>query len=346
MTLRHDSMVELRRRLSYLGVPKRFLDEKVLPDWWDDEIARVSAGYAQGLGYIARGLGLNVGWLHDSAHGEPFQDFGPTKFKKSEGVREEDLQWAKVIAARAARVTAEAYSGSNRVLPSEATAIRQEIVERHGHVSLESLLDFCWDCGVPVVHVGTFPRPKGQRKMDGLSAIFDGRPVIVLCRRNKSPSWLIFILAHELGHICLRHLDEVNGSGILIDETLEANERDDEEEQADRFACALIGGEEQPNYGTPKILTASQLAQFARDEGAQKHILPGFIALNHGHRHPDRWGAANGAVRSLEDHQDAVKVVHEKMLQRIDRERLPPETEEWLLRITEADGEEGVDGDE
>ena len=63
--------------------------------------------------------------------------------------------------------------------------------------------------------------------------------MIVLCRHTKHAAWLLFILAHELGHLALDH---VPNEGVLIDEGLDKNSTDAEEQQANAFAIELLTG--------------------------------------------------------------------------------------------------------
>ena len=70
-----------------------------------------------------------------------------------------------------------------------------------------SLLSWCWHHDSIVVPLTRLP--KSVAKMDGLVANIDGRPVIVISKKQKQPAWLAFILAHELGHIQLGHTQNV-----------------------------------------------------------------------------------------------------------------------------------------
>lgn len=48
--------------------------------------------------------------------------------------------------------------------------------------------------------------PEGAKKPDALTTMAGERPVIVVMNARKSPSWIAFIVAHELGHIHHKHL--------------------------------------------------------------------------------------------------------------------------------------------
>jgi Zn-dependent peptidase ImmA (M78 family) len=93
-----------------------------------------------------------------------------------------------------------------------ASVIRNKILENREFIDLQGLLQFCWNCGIPVVYFDRYP--KFQDKFDGMVAFFDHRPVIVISLNQSSKAWLTFILAHQLGHIVKGHANNT----ILIDE--------------------------------------------------------------------------------------------------------------------------------
>jgi len=54
------AMAELYERLAVLGWSPKAVREKILPDWWDDEVAESGAGFAEAATYIGRYLKLDV----------------------------------------------------------------------------------------------------------------------------------------------------------------------------------------------------------------------------------------------------------------------------------------------
>lgn len=54
----NNRMKPVLDRLSKAGFKPSYVRKVVLPEWWDDEIAQTEAGYAEGLGILARHLGL------------------------------------------------------------------------------------------------------------------------------------------------------------------------------------------------------------------------------------------------------------------------------------------------
>ena len=84
------------------------------------------------------------------------------------------------------------------------------LIEKHGEISLEALLDTVWDlgiCVIPLTDSGVF---------HGASWNIDGRHVIILKQKTDSHAKWVFDLLHELYHV-FAHLDEDNTS--VIEET-------------------------------------------------------------------------------------------------------------------------------
>ena len=149
------------------------------------------------------------------------------------------------MATRAAQLVNIAVAEAPLAPPKSASQIRREILG-HGEswVSFSNLIDYCWALGIPVIHLMTCPT---ANRPDGLRPRIKGRPVIVLCRNSRSSAWLLFILAHELAHIALGHIDD---DGMLIDENVKRNIQDTEETEANRFAEEVLSGDAESGFRT------------------------------------------------------------------------------------------------
>ena len=86
-----NPMADLYRRLGAVGLTKPYVRKMILPDWWDDQVAENPAGYAEGLSFLSRHLGLDIVSLRDPALPVAFRHFGVCKFKKSQSATEDDL---------------------------------------------------------------------------------------------------------------------------------------------------------------------------------------------------------------------------------------------------------------
>jgi hypothetical protein len=192
--------------------------------------------------------------------------------------------------------------------------------------------------GIPVLHVNLFP--KGAKKRpEGFTLRVGGRPIIVLCRDEKQPSWQLFILAHELGHIAGGHIPE---NGALMDEKIDANEPDAEEAEADRYAIELLTGNAGTSIGTngrwPKM---DELARLAERYGRRNSIDPGHVVLNYAHTMGSSFFAvARGALKILHPKSDAVRAVRDRLAENLDWELLPEDSSEFLMRMTRLESDE------
>lgn len=325
-------MIKLYHRLSTVGLARPYVRAIALPDWWDDNVASSPAGYAEALLYLSRHLGLALDSLQDDSKPLALRDFGPCKFKKTAGTNDDDLALARAIGTRAAQLAATAMAKPFNGQLASPLEIRLHILDRGASwVGLEELLAYCWSIGIPVIFLAQFPR--GAKKVQGLSAMFKGRPVIVLSKKAKPTAWLLFILAHELGHIATGHLTE---GTVLVDQDVDKNERDVEEDQANSFALELITGERDCRvYTSGRWPNADELAERARQIGNEFHIDPGHIVLNYAHTMGDEfWPVASAALKKLEPHANAPALVRSVLAGKLDWSALPQDGFEFMMRIT------------
>lgn len=324
---------ELYRRLNAVGLTRAFVKKTALPSWWDDEVASNPSGYSQGLLLLSRHLGLDLASLQLENEPIRLRDFGTCKFKKRYDVSEDDLALARVLATRAAQLAASAVAIPAVTIPIHAGDIRDQILgDDASWVGLNELLHYCWSIGLPVLHLDHFP--KSAKRPDGFAARVNGRPVIVLCRHAKYSAWLLFILAHELGHLALGHVPE---EGTLIDQRVRRDGADEEEQQADAFAIELLSGQANRRFiAADRWPNAVELAKSAQEIGRKSMIDPGHVVLNYAHSMGDSfYSVGNAALRLLEPNADAVAKVRTKMAENLDWSRLPEDSSEFLMRVTQ-----------
>jgi len=108
----------------------------------------------------------------------------------------------------------------------------------------------------------------------------EGRPVIVLMKQEAHPDWMLFILAHEVGHIACGHLEPVDGAAV-VDEHVEdgAGIVDAQEDDANAFAADLLVGDHGQLQFT-KLIKAEPMADEAIKFGRRYSISPGHAILN------------------------------------------------------------------
>lgn len=331
--LRH---AQLRSRLKDAGFSRVYV-KRALPEWWDNGLWETDSGFAQGAMILSRNLGVDIQSLYDSSGMVQFKAGTRAKFKYSSSTAKSDVVTAESVSLSAARIAAACMRVDCQSIPRSASEIRGNLLDFAGQqtVHLGNLLDYCWNSGIPVLHVSRFPA--GHRKFDGMAATVDGRPVIVISKKMKFAAWQVFILAHELGHICLGHVPE---GSALVDEQVEVKDKEsgqtDEEKDANRFAKELLLGDADLAYGSPHRLKGAQLAEAARRTGLNSKSDPGVIALNYAHT-SNFIPVGMSALQRLEPSPDAVGMINQKMLANLDGNMIPKDSFAWLRYLTAAD---------
>jgi len=249
------SVRDLRERLKQRGFDWPFVRSFVLPEWWEDEMADVEANRALAEAYIAQQLGFRVEELRSRHTPLTLPPLAEVRFKRTKNQVDDKVRASAIVALRAAKVVVRSVSG--RVPPfsekyQDAREIRDAILRRSEYVDLESLLAFCWESGIAVIQLAH--TPAGSKRFDGMAAIVEGRPVIVLASGRDGAPWLAFYVAHELGHVMLRHVR--SDTGPLVDGTLaSATGAGTHERDADRFACEVLTGAPKPTIRDMKLTT-------------------------------------------------------------------------------------------
>lgn len=326
-------MKELRSRLSKAGVKRKFLDEIVLPSWWDESLALTSGGFREAASYICAHLGYSLKSLLDPNEELAFSHQGGVKYKKAKGVAAEDVCLATHLALGVARAVATAPSEKPACSPVPAPkAWRDELLAKSDRpwVCLRHILNATWEMGIPVIHLRSAPTT--AKKPDALTTMVGDRPVIVILNGRKSPSWIAFIVAHELGHIHRKHLKP---GQTLVDEKIDSQSEEREEVEANDFAAILLTGTSDLGLRSSSSLGCAQLAAQAKNFGNKYRIAPGVAALNFGFT-TGFWAVANGAVTQLEKHDDAGHDLKKAMDAHLDPDDMTEESWEWIARATSA----------
>ncbi len=324
-------MQSLYRRLSQIGFDSRFVRARMLPDWWDDSLAQVPANRALAEAAISRMLGLKIKDLRDPEASLTLPSISAFRLKQRRGSRPTETLAALVLAQRIAAAVAQALGD---VPPFRRTRgadqMRNAILARYEFVDLDSLLDEAWRRGVAVIHMAELPR--GSKKFDGMAMFCGKTPVIVLASGRDGPAWLAFHLAHELAHMMAGHVK--TGQRPLVDGDLDRISTDDDERQANRFACKLLTGFGELAADAVYGMTGERLARTAREVGGKYKIDPGAVALIYG-RQAERMGVAQRALQQMGVDRGA----HERVAAALEirlREDLPESTRRLLSLATES----------
>jgi hypothetical protein len=306
-----------------------------LPDWWDDEIAKTKAGYLQTIDIISNNLGINLAKLLTNSDTINLKRSAVIKFKTAKNVEiPASSIWPRSLALRISELIEEVLEIEFQSIPDSAAEIRKEIFEKYQQLNLETFLEYLWSNGIPALHISEFP--DGLKKMDGMVFNLLNRPIIIISKNRKHDAWLLFVIAHELGHFVKKHLKQ--SDNIIYDANIE-NEEDDEEKQANEFALELLTGSTNPKFEIPKNIDSSfRLINIIKAVGNKTKIDPGVIALNFAYQ-TNNWVLAAQTLNNLDPKANAVAKIRTKMKQYLNFEKTSVENADFLQRVTSIAGE-------
>jgi hypothetical protein len=319
-----------------------YIKKTILPSWWRDDAADDDSGLAHGVMIIADRLGIDPKslWPYDPAS-VSYLDKTSGKFWKHSDANDSVLQPAAHLAECAAKIVIGITPTAKKKFADTADEIYSILLKKSPiGVGFESLVKYCWDCGVPVIHLSKFPNE--IKKMVGVAFSIDGKPAIVLTSERKSRAWHLFPLAHELAHIVLRHLDRNGGIVDTLQQIGFTDESDpvigisEYEKQANEFAHRLLTGADEfvvhPEYDGPNGPKGSTLANYSAELARNHGIDRGYVILRYG-RETGRWGVTQNALNKL-GHEDAVSILNTQMSRRLRWADLDYDSTEYLERIT------------
>ena len=263
------------------------------PSWWSEDAAASPSGRAELRFALARRLGL-----------EP----KPLLGERVEFVWNDEARFKHLSAQDLAQKAALTSFGMSvgrlllRATPAGETVIaapdviRDAILSTSPFVDLGSLIATCWALRVPVIHLRVFPLE--AKSMHAMVVRVEGRFAILLGRDAGYPAPVAFTLAHELGHVMLGHLADAPALVDLEDPAL-ATDGDQQEDEADRFALALLTGSPEPDIQTNlDHFNAPTLAAAVLDAAGRYAVEPGTLALCLAHR-KRAWPVAMSAMKFI-----------------------------------------------
>ena len=316
----------LLQRLGAAGIPAGFA-RKTLPAWWDDEMAQTGSGLQQAQMFFARAFHLDLASVAQSRGAIAFQE-SQRKFKLSRNVAESDVSVSAYFANAMANLALAGFAAAQKKVPKDPVALRAEILEKHQCVSLNALLQWCAEAGIPVLHIDKLP----GKKMTGL-VVREGERFAIVLSRKGTPAHLLFHLAHELGHIANGHL---TGNGFVLDEKIGgADAADADEKEADAYAIRLLNGREvsyKPGARTV-IRNGVALYKAALAKATEQRIDVGHIILNYGNS-MQAPALATMALKSIPGESDGIKVVNSAFFKSLDAEKLSEDQLELLKKAT------------
>lgn len=174
-------------------------------------------------------------------------------------------------------------------IPASASDFRAAVLQRSGVVTFETVLDYVWGLGIPVVPLadpGAFHAVLWRT---------GGRNAIVLKQQNRRPSRWVFDLLHEVGHA---REEPTEGEYGIVDDDPEADE--DAEVAANQFAGdVLLDGraeelaQECVEAARGKVeYLKTALPRVAARNGVETADLANYLAYRLSLQNISWWGAA------------------------------------------------------
>lgn len=331
-----SALAEVYRGLKDIGLTKSQVGA-ILPDWWEPSVAASESGLWETAVLLGRRLSLDAGALLQGRI-EQVAEVSPPRFKHTVRVSPSQLAPASLIASSLAKAILGATPNRGVLSQRSALSVREEILANpSGRIDFDSLLQYCWGKGVPVIPLPHLP--KGVRKMDAAAIKVGARPAIVIALRNNSKAWLCFLLAHELGHLCLGHVPDntaiIEGSISDSTEFDAESQLDVQESEANAFAHALLGGANIDavisNWAsaTPHVT----LASLAMQQATPLRTAPGHLVLRHAFR-THRWPEARSALNFLSDDLDAQPALVNRLRHEIDTSAIADDLQDYVEQIT------------
>ena len=284
---------DLRQSLRSAGLSREAIDA-AWPAWWDEGASSSPSARAELRFALARNLGLSAPSLLGSRVEFVWRDRARFKNLSDLGAAQQAAltSFGTVVGRSLIRAVPEGPS----LVGTSADALRRAILASQPVVELGGLLATSWGVGIPVIFLRVFALD--AKRMHAMVVEWDGRQAILLGHDASYPAPVAFTLAHEMGHVALRHLD---GATTLVDveDPATGGDGDADEKAADRFALQVLTGMSEPDIRTDRdSFGGRQLAQAVLDAGPPRGIDPGALALCVGFR-TGRWPAAMSSLRYI-----------------------------------------------
>jgi Zn-dependent peptidase ImmA (M78 family) len=269
-----STAAKLRQELRQAGLSYRAIDA-AWPSWWSDDLESSSSARAELRFTLARRLGLSPKPLLGERVIFVWRD--NARFKHLTNLDSHAQDALTSFGAAIGQHLLRATPNSVQLDEVHAEALRAAILQTNPSVGLQAILAFCWGVGIPVVHLRVFPLQ--AKRMHAMVVHIDNRFAILLGKDAEYPAPVAFTLSHEIAHILLNHL--ANQTALVdLDDPAEADDSDDEESAADRFALELLTGHSNPDIQlNVETFNAAQLADVVLRSAPQYKIEPGVLAL-------------------------------------------------------------------
>lgn len=289
-----------------LGFSKSLVLRRLVPRRLRDRVEHVEAeGVAPGdeaalasqvAAFVARTFGLSASAiLGPRRPALSLAAVHTARFRASQSAHEDRLSAYAVYAHVLALLTIEATRHiETSAVPQDPRAVRRAILEKHGKVTFESVLDYAWSLGIPVLPLND------PAAFHGACWRADGRNVVALKQQTPAQARWLFDLLHELRHAAE---DPDRDELAVIEESPLSAVRtgDPREDRADDFAEEVIFGGRADEIAQTCVARSrgrvDRLKRVATEVAEQENVDLGALANYLAHRLDDEngidwWGAA------------------------------------------------------
>ena len=260
------SIPTLIRRLRQAGFGSDFISGAILPDWWDPSCANQPELLPEIEIRVGRFLAVPLSTVSDPGSALEPLGYPGARLRCVRDIDRDRLapaiHAAMQIASAVVRSLKEPVPAP-ACPPSDGLAWRQEIRGLGGSSVLDTIVEDLWTRGIPVVPAHLLPTPGFQ----GLAAVVEDRPVVVLGHRHDEPGRVAFRIAHEVGHIAR---GDCAPDAPVIDEDEEILEDSEMETLADEYATRALAGEATIPEPNPSALGDYRALATAAAAEAQK----------------------------------------------------------------------------
>ena len=251
----------LMQRLSRAGFKQPFVTKALMPDWWEESCAQDPDLLPEIEVRIARFLNTPLSVVRNVDVALKPPSHGDAQLRRVRDINRDRLGPAIHTAMQVGKAVIRnlRHSQSVELPPTDVLEWRRLLqADESGPVQLGSILNDLWVRGIPVVPLDELPAPSFQ----GLACIVDEHPVIVLGHRYDEPGRVVFLVAHEAGHIAV---GDCSPGMPVVDEDEAVQDNSAMERAADRFATRLLVGNEAIAISEEEAMDAKGLAQQAAD---------------------------------------------------------------------------------
>lgn len=266
------------------------------PEWWSKDAEGSPSAEAALRFSVARKLGLDPRSLQDDV-GPNFMWDDSAKYKRFQG-DEAEHRAITSFGTSISRILSKGVNSKQSLVGYSAATIRESILQNSTFVRLQDLVGLLWSVGIPIIHLRV--HPLAAKHMSAMAVSVNNDFVVLMAKDSQYPAPVAFSVAHEIGHICLGH---INSGSALVDmgDSLDGNndDKDNEEIASDRFAIELLTGN--PDFTLRVEGNGNKPEELARQVMAlapELKIEPGTLALCYGYA-TNNWATVQNAFKII-----------------------------------------------